>query len=124
MKVATLLVASILSITAAIPFVACSTPASAQAQNEHRREVEIMVHGAFSPDKIKAVEGETLRLKFLRHDTGSCTKEVVFPSLGIRRELPTNEVVTIDLPALSAGEVHFECGMGMIKATITVAKKS
>ncbi|CAN92461.1 hypothetical protein sce2302 [Sorangium cellulosum So ce56] len=53
-----------------------------------------------------------LELRLVRHDSGDCTKEVVFPSLGIRKELPTGQPVTIDLPELKAGELRFECGMG------------
>ena len=41
------------------------------------------------PDKIAAIEGERLRLKLVRHESGDCTKEVVFPGLGIRKELPS-----------------------------------
>ncbi|WP_437629888.1 cupredoxin domain-containing protein [Sorangium sp. So ce854] len=37
--------------------------------------------------------------------------------------LPTGQPVTIDLPDLKAGELKFECGMGMVKGTIVVAPK-
>lgn len=122
MKITSIVLSLALALAAAVPLLACSRPASAEAQQQSR-EVSIMVHGAFVPSEIAATEGERLRLKFVRHDTGGCTKEVVFPKLGIRKELPTGETVTIDLPELSAGEVNFECGMGMIKGTITVAPK-
>ncbi|WP_437640366.1 cupredoxin domain-containing protein [Sorangium sp. So ce854] len=42
---------------------------------------------------------------------------------GIRKELPTGQSVTIDLPELRAGALKFACGMGMIKGTIPVAPK-
>jgi plastocyanin domain-containing protein len=56
----------------------------------------------------------------VRKDYSPCTREVVFPSLDIRRELPVNEPVFIDLPALPAGEIEFHCGMNMIRGTIVV----
>ena len=71
-------------------------------------------------DRIEAHEGERLRLKFVRKDYSSCTREVVFPTLNIRRELPTNQAVIIELPALVRGEIEFRCGMNMVRGTIVV----
>ncbi|WP_437985815.1 cupredoxin domain-containing protein [Sorangium sp. So ce117] len=122
MKVTHAIFSIALGITSVASALGCSQPASAEPQKAPR-VVEIMVHGAFVPDKIAAVEGERLQLRLVRHDSGGCTKEVVFPSLGVRKELPTGQPVTIDLPELKAGELKFECGMGMIKGTIAVAPR-
>ncbi|WP_437934482.1 cupredoxin domain-containing protein [Sorangium sp. So ce341] len=122
MKITHAILSIALGITSVASALGCSQPASAEPQKAPR-VVEIMVHGAFVPDKIAAVEGERIQLKLVRHDSGDCTKEVVFPSLGIRKELPTGQSVTIDLPELRAGDLKFECGMGMIKGTIAVAPK-
>lgn len=62
-----------------------------------------------------------MQLRFLRKDYSGCTKEVVFPTLGIRKTLPTNEPVVIDLPVLEPGEVPFHCGMKMVKGAILVS---
>ena len=44
------------------------------------------------------------------------------PDLGIRKTLPLNKAVTIDLPAQPAGkELRFTCPMNMLKGT-AVAK--
>ncbi|WP_437978446.1 cupredoxin domain-containing protein [Sorangium sp. So ce295] len=122
MKITHAILSIALGITSVASVLGSSQPASAEPQKAPR-VVEIMVHGAFVPDKIAAVEGERLQLRLVRHDSGGCTREVVFPSLGIRKELPTGQPVTIDLPELKAGELQFECGMGMIKGTIAVAPK-
>ncbi|WP_437915872.1 cupredoxin domain-containing protein [Sorangium sp. So ce302] len=122
MKVTHAIFSIALGITSVASALGCSQPASAEPQKAPR-VVEIMVHGAFVPDKIAAVEGERLQLRLVRHDSGGCTREVVFPSLGIRKELPTGQPVTIDLPELKAGELQFACGMGMIKGTIAVAPR-
>lgn len=87
------------------------------------REIEIIVDGGYRPDRVDVTEGESVRLRFVRRDYSSCTREVVFPSLGIRRELPTNQPVTIELPSLKAGEVEFRCGMNMIRGKIIVHPK-
>jgi plastocyanin domain-containing protein len=84
------------------------------------REIEIIVEGGYKPNRIEIQEGERVRLKFVRKEYNSCTREVVFPKLGIRRELPPNQPVTIDLPALAPGEYEFKCGMNMIRGTLVV----
>jgi plastocyanin domain-containing protein len=95
---------------------ALAEPASASAS----REVEIVVDGGYSPSRIEIHEGERVRLKFVRKDASSCTKEVLIPKLKIRRELPQNQPVIIDLPALSIGEYEFKCGMNMVRGTLVV----
>jgi plastocyanin domain-containing protein len=85
------------------------------------REIEVVVDaGAYKPNRIEVHEGERVRLRFVRKEYGPCTKEVVFPALGIRRELPTNTPVVIELPSLKAGEYEFKCGMNMVRGTIVV----
>lgn len=84
------------------------------------REIEIVVRGGYTPNRITIREGERVRLRFVRHEYSSCTREVVFPTLGIRRELPPHEPVVIELPALTAGEHEFRCGMNMLRGTIVV----
>jgi len=88
------------------------------------REIEIVVAGAYQPSRVELHEGERVRLKFIRKDYGSCTREVVFAKLDIRRELPTGKPVLIDLPALAPGEYTFQCGMNMIRGTLVVLAKA
>lgn len=84
------------------------------------RTVEVTVDGAYRPARIRIAAGERIRLVFVRRDYGPCTREVVFPTLGIRRVLPTDERVEVVLPALEAGEYPFRCGMNMIQGTLVV----
>lgn len=96
-------------------------PAPAAAQDAAAaREIEVVVEGAYRPSRIVVTEGDRVRLRFVRRDRSPCTREVVFPALNIRRALPTNQPVTIDLPALAAGEYEFRCGMNMIRGTLVV----
>lgn len=95
--------------------------AVAQAHDHAKvREIEVVVEGAYKPQRIEIAEGEHVRLRFVRKDYGPCTREVVFPKLNIRRELPTGQPVTIDLPTLAPGEYAFKCGMNMIKGLLVV----
>jgi len=93
---------------------------SAQAEETKAREIEIIVDGGYQPNQIVIQEGERVRLKFVRREYTSCTREVVFPSLDIRRELSPNQPVYIDLPALKPGEVEFRCGMNMVRGKVVV----
>lgn len=101
-------------------FAAQSGQAEPASQAVAVREIEVVVDGSYKPSRIEVHEGERVRLKFVRKEYNSCTKEVVFPQLNIRRELPPNKPVLIDLPALSAGEYEFKCGMNMIRGTLVV----
>ena len=109
----------------ALSLAASSIPvtASVLAQGESHaqvREIEIIVEGGYKPNRIEVREGEHVRLKFMRKEYNSCTREVVFAKLGIRKELPPNQPVVIDLPVLAAGEYEFKCGMNMIRGTLVV----
>ncbi|MBX3246725.1 MAG: cupredoxin domain-containing protein [Myxococcales bacterium] len=96
-------------------------PSRATAQDSSDvREIEVVVRGGYTPHRITIRAGERVRLRFVRHEYSSCTREVVFPSLSIRRELPPHQPVVIDLPTLAPGEHEFRCGMNMVRATIIV----
>jgi plastocyanin domain-containing protein len=93
---------------------------SPKATDAPASALEVVVERGYRPARLSARAGEPLRVTFLRNETSACSKEVVFPGLGIRRALPTGERVTIDLPPLAAGVVPFTCGMGMMKGGIDV----
>ncbi|MDB4931756.1 MAG: hypothetical protein JWM10_4240, partial [Myxococcaceae bacterium] len=95
-------------------------PTSALAQDAGVREVEVVVEQAYAPSRIEAAPGERLRLRFVRRGYGGCTREVVFPTLGLRRELPTGEPVVVDLPPLPVGETPFQCSMNMVRGVVVV----
>lgn len=84
------------------------------------REVVVVVDGGFTPARIEATAGERLRLRFERRDYGPCTAAVVFPTLGLRRALPSDQTTVVELPVLAAGEVPFECAMHMARGVIVV----
>lgn len=116
------LIAGLVAALGALPWF--SSPAAADGAAEtpspSLREIEIVVDGGYRPARVVVTEGERIRLKFIRRDYSPCSREVVFASLGIRRELPTGAPVLIDLPALGAGEIEFKCGMNMLRGVIVV----
>ena len=80
----------------------------------------IEVSGAYLPDRLTVRAGEPIHLVFTRTTWDGCTREVVFPSLGLRKELPTGQPTPVDLPPQPPGEIVFLCGMGMIRGTLVV----
>lgn len=94
--------------------------ARAAEQPSGAREIEIVVEGQYSPAQIVVSQGEQVRLKFVRKEWNGCTRELVFPGLGLRRELPTNKPVVVELPPLAPGEYEFRCGMNMIRGVVVV----
>ena len=112
-----------LSLAAPLASVLAPMPAglasSALAQDSVR-EIEIVVRGGYEPGRITVREGERVRLRFVRHEYSSCTREVVFPWLDLRRELPPDQPVVVELPPMHAGEYEFRCGMNMVRGTIVV----
>lgn len=112
---------TLLAVFASTPFM-LAVPADAHAQPAPApspvREVRVEVDRGYHPQRVEVAAGERVRLVFVRRDYGPCTREVVFPALGLRRALPTGEAVALDLPPLAAGEYAFHCGMNMVRGTL------
>jgi RND family efflux transporter MFP subunit len=82
-------------------------------------QIEVTKDG-FSPTSVNVEAGTAVDLAFLRRTDETCAKEVVLPSLGVRRPLPLNERVSIRLAPAKAGTLAFVCGMNMLKGTVVV----
>jgi|SRR5579871_437618 len=74
----------------------------------------------FDPDVIEAKAGQPIRLAFFRPNDANCAREVVFPSLGIRKELPPGKTVIVDITPSKTGPLDFACGMNMLKGKLIV----
>jgi hypothetical protein len=74
----------------------------------------------FDPALIEAEAGKPLKLAFFRPNAANCAREVVFPDLGIRKELPPGETVVVDITPPKSGPLVFECGMKMLKGQLIV----
>ncbi len=82
--------------------------------------VSIIVDGGYTPDNISVQKGKKLKLNFIRKDPSNCLEEVVLSDFGVRKYLPLNEEVVIEITPQQAGEYKFSCGMGMFHGKITV----
>lgn len=79
-------------------------------------------HG-FVPGSLtvpKGAPGSMARISFVRTSDQTCATEVVFPDLDIKKELPLNQTVVVDVPDDNARTLTFQCGMGMYKGALLV----
>jgi len=74
----------------------------------------------FTPTEIHATKGAPLSLVFRRTSDNTCAKEVVFPDLKIRRPLPLDEAVAIQMPTQIEHTYRFQCGMAMWEGSVVV----
>ncbi len=84
------------------------------------QEVEVVVRGGYTPDRIEVRQGRPVRLTFLRKESTPCTAQVVLGDFGISRTLPEGERVPVEFTPDKAGEFSFHCGMNMVRGTLVV----
>ncbi|MBK5215435.1 MAG: cupredoxin domain-containing protein [Candidatus Pacebacteria bacterium] len=83
-------------------------------------EVDIIVDGGYSPEVISVPKGKITKLNFIRKDPTACLEEVVLGDFKIRRALPLNQKVVIEISPETSGEFVYTCGMGMYHGKIIV----
>lgn len=83
-------------------------------------EVDITVSGGYSPDVVSIPLGKTTRINFERTDPTDCLSEVVMPDFRVRKELPLNRKVSVEITPQKAGEYPYACGMNMYHGKIIV----
>jgi cobalt-zinc-cadmium efflux system membrane fusion protein len=106
------------SAPVAPPPPSASTPAGAEAGAQEAKV--LLTEKGYEPAKLTVRAGQPARVTFVRTTDKTCGREVVFPSLNIRRPLPLNEPVVIEFTPRDTGEVGFVCGMNMLRGTVVV----
>jgi plastocyanin domain-containing protein len=84
------------------------------------QEVEVVVQGGYTPDRIEVRQGRPVRLTFHRKESNPCTEQVVLGDFGIACHLPEGERVTVEFTPDKAGEFTFHCSMNMVRGTLVV----
>src|SRR3989344_4432644 len=82
--------------------------------------VDIVVEGGYSPNAVSISKGKTTKLNFIRKDQNTCLEEVVLPDFKVRKYLPLNQKVTIEITPQKNGEFKYSCGMNMFHGKIIV----
>ena len=83
-------------------------------------EVDITVSGGYSPEVISIPLDKLTKINFLRTDPTECLSEVVIPDFKIKKELPLNQKVTVEITPEKKGEFGFTCSMNMYHGKIIV----
>jgi RND family efflux transporter MFP subunit len=101
-----------------------ATPSASSLQGDAQattQSAKIVVNEqGFAPAKVSLRAGTPARLTFVRTTEKTCATEVVFPSLKVKRALPLNEPVMIELTPSKTGDIAFVCGMNMLKGVVVV----
>jgi plastocyanin domain-containing protein len=85
------------------------------------QEVHLTVTDAgFEPAEVTIAKDRPIVLTVTRKTDQTCAREIVFKDLDLKRDLPLNEEVRIELPARPAGTLNYACGMDMIKGSLVV----
>lgn len=84
------------------------------------QEVEVVVQGGYTPDRIEVTQGQPVRLMFQRKESNPCTEQVILGDFGIARTLPEGKRVAVEFTPEVAGEFTFHCSMNMVRGTLVV----
>jgi len=82
--------------------------------------VEIIVEGGYTPNTISVPQGKTTKISFTRKDPSSCLEEVVLSDFKIKKYLPLNQKVTVEITPKEKGTFDYACGMNMFHGKIIV----
>ena len=80
--------------------------------------VIIVDGGSYTPTDLKLTANQSASVAFLRKDPSPCAELLMIPDLDICETLPLNEVKSIHLPKLKAGEYAFHCQMHMYRGVL------
>lgn len=82
--------------------------------------INITLEGGYKPEVIIVPQGKLTKLNFLRKDPSSCLEEVVLGDFKIKKFLPLNKKVSIEINPKEKGEYVFSCGMNMFHGKLRV----
>lgn len=96
-------------------------PAPPSAPQPSAAAIAISVDASgYHPSSVHAPAGKPVRLMFTRTSDDGCGHQLVFPTLGIQKDLPLKQPVTVDLTMPATGSVAFTCGMNMLRGSVVV----
>lgn len=74
----------------------------------------------FEPTSFDVPPGTIVTLKVTRKTDATCATQIKIPAKKVKKDLPLNQAVSIDLGKLEKGEIRFACGMDMLSGRILV----
>lgn len=82
--------------------------------------VDIVVEGGYTPEAISIPKNKTTKINFIRKDSNSCLEEVILGDFKIKKYLPLNQKITVELTPKKTGEFTYSCAMNMYHGKIIV----
>lgn len=82
--------------------------------------ITIIVDGGYNPETISISQNKTTTLTFLRKDPNPCLEEVILSDFKIKKSLPLNQNVEIEITPTKSGVFPFSCNMGMFHGKLIV----
>ena len=97
-----------------------SSPKATPHASDNTVRIAITENG-FEPDHATVKSGKPVTLVVTRKTDDTCARSIVVPDAKVNAKLPLNQPVTVSFTPSKAGNVGFQCGMGMLKGNIVVA---
>ncbi len=119
-------VAAFIFIGTGLPFAVASQSIAhegghVQTPTPASEEIEVTVDkNGYTPSVVEVAKAGKVKLLFKRTSAVGCGERVVFPALGIAKDLPVGTVVAIEVEAKAGERIAFTCGMGMYKGALVV----
>ncbi len=85
-----------------------------------KSEIDINVSGGYKPSSIQVKLNQPTKINFLRTDSSDCLEEVVISDFKIKKYLPLDQKVSIEIKPTKKGQYFFSCGMNMYHGKIVV----
>ena len=84
-------------------------------------KIDVLVDGGYKPSVIKLRKGQKTTITLLRSDPNSCLEEFILLEFKIKKYLPLNKQVEIEISPTKPGEFKFHCGMNMFHGKVVVS---
>lgn len=79
-----------------------------------------VTENGFEPNEIKVKDKSHVILQITRKTETTCATNIMLKDLNIKKDLPLNQQVEVDLGVLKKGDISFACGMNMITGHIII----
>jgi plastocyanin domain-containing protein len=116
----TVLLPALLSVGACSRAPESGSTSAPGAPPQPRHITVVVGEDGFVPSSIPVAKGEPVMLMFKRTVEKTCATAVEFPELKLKKELPLNQEVAVDVPTGERRTLSFQCGMGMYKSKVVI----
>ena len=87
----------------------------AMAKSPTTQTVDLAVtENGFEPNSVNVKPNTPVTLKITRKTDSTCATQIQVPAKNIKKDLPLNKTVSVELGKLEKGEIRFGCGMDMM----------